>query len=383
MKCTKCIEHKWMDAQESVYTDTLGIEYCEFHAPSGHKGISNGAFEKNVVARITSILDVDNKENTTSLCDFSGTIFPCEIFFHIRKFNLRLPEISFEHCIFEGKAHFEFVNFEYRARFSYAVFMDVACFTASVFAKDAGFVRTEFCFAEFHGAVFTGKAVFSKTVFSNNVTFFGCEAGNNKIIIHDVDTNCLGNMDFTSREIESIDFIECRFGVALKPDRTGLHFRAEELYRSLKNKAARRHDQPMVSEWHYREKMMALAQLRMKPRWKPWKSVTWWYYWCSGFGERPVRAWWVLVGICLVPLAIFGGTKIVETGFSWHPDWPKIGEVLDEWRLCTPFIKVDAKECVAAGNPDLWKIRIAWLFQILIAIQATLFGFALHNRFRR
>lgn len=381
MKCTKCIEHKWMDAQESVYTDAEGIEYCEFHAPSGHKGISNEEFKIRVASRITDILDVAILEGTTSPCNFSGTIFSCEIFFHIRKFNNRLHEISFDYCVFEGKAHFELINFEHRATFSYAEFKDVACFMASVFAKDVSFVHTIFCFAEFHGTVFMGKVSFSKTVFADNATFFACEAGDNKIIIHDVDASSLEKIDFTSREVEYIDFIECRFNIALKPERTGLHLRAEELYRSLKQKAARKHDQPMVSEWHYREKLMFMRQ-KWYRRFVP-ITPTWLYWASSGFGERSVRAWWILVGLCFVSFLLFGYEKLFEVTRSSNPDWMLLGTVFDEWSLCVPFIQAGIKGAAIITELEPWKIRTAWVFQILIAIQASLFAFALRNRFRR
>lgn len=381
MKCTKCIEHKWMDAQESVHTDDDGIEYCEFHAPSGHKGISNEAFNQRVVSRITDIFDVGGIEETTSPCNFAGTIFPCDICFRIFKYNNRLPEISFAHCIFEGKAYFELVTFEHHSTFSCAKFQDDACFSSSTFVKDVMFMHTKFCYANFRNATFRNRAIFSKASFATGATFFACDSGDDKIVIHDVDTKYLKNIDFTSREVEHIDFIECRFNVALKPERAGLHFRAEELYRSLKQKAARKHNQPMVSEWHYREKLMFMRQ-KWYRRFVPF-TPTWLYWASSGFGERPVRAWWLLVGICLVPLLLFSEIKGFGTHFSWSPDWHKVGEVFDDWRRCAPFIRVESKELAATSPPELWKLRVAWAFQILIAIQATLFGFALHNRFRR
>lgn len=381
MKCTKCIEHQWMDAQESVYTDDDGIEYCEFHAPTGHKGIPNEEFNRKVILRITDILDVGDKERTTSPCNFSGTIFPCETYFHIRKFNYRLPEISFAHCIFEGKAHFEFITFEFHAKFSYAKFMDEACFTSSVFAKDANFIHTNFSYGMFSGAVFMGKALFSNTIFVNGASFFACEAGDNKILIHDVDASCLGKIDFTSREVEYIDFSECRFNIALKPERQGLHFRAEELYRGLKQKAARKHDQPMVSEWHYRERLMFMQQ-KWYRRFLP-ITPTWLYWASSGFGERSVRAWWILVGICFVPFLLFGYDKVAEVARSSNPDWNILGEIFDEWSLCVPFTQAVIKGTARINALEPWKIRTAWIFQIIIAIQASLFAFALRNRFRR
>ncbi len=79
MGCCKCEEHKWDDPQPVVYTDLEDDkEYCLFHAPAGHKGVSVDEFNGQVSERIQATIDL---EDDYAWCNLSGTIFPDEICF--------------------------------------------------------------------------------------------------------------------------------------------------------------------------------------------------------------------------------------------------------------------------------------------------------------
>jgi len=168
----------------------------------------------------------------------------------------------------------------------------------------------------------------------------------------------------------------------------------------MKQKAAESHDQPQVSRWHFREKLMELKQLfdndrsnklievvedrdaKWRDRAKAWFKLLWhrphWpkltltgIYWAtSGFGERAVRAGvWLLA---LVALSFFAN--------AWTPSW--------NWNAVLPL--------ASAANATMATIPFAkdipgegWLkvgrgfWQFLIAVQFTLFALAVRNRFRR
>lgn len=223
--------------------------------------------------------------------------------------------------------------------------------------------------------------------------------------------NSIANVSFTSLETNIFSFTSCDW-----PDRLIVEtsenfdrYGCEELYRSLKQKAAAEHDQPMVSKWHYREKLMPLksmlgdagsiklvdefdepnpwapskahfwlrgfsvAQLRLlnliqyakteAKRFDCWLrllfaapfptqfTLTWWYWTLAGFGERPQRAFAWLV---ILPLLLL-----------WF--------VPNDWRYGLPLFKVPE------DKSSLW----AWVCQIIITLQAALFAFALRNKFRR
>ncbi|MDO9082736.1 MAG: hypothetical protein Q7U56_05590 [Humidesulfovibrio sp.] len=166
-----------------------------------------------------------------------------------------------------------------------------------------------------------------------------------------------------------------------KPD----HKACEELYRSLKQKAADEHDQPLVSKWHFREKLMALEQIRAARGWKGRLSMTWLYYWCSGFGEDPVQAFRVLAWLLGCALLALSGFKLWETGLgNYQPAWDKILEIPAEWLALIPFVKNEAKATVSLGGvlaPA--KAIVTGVLHILFAAQIALFAFALRNRFRR
>ena len=174
-------------------------------------------------------------------------------------------------------------------------------------------------------------------------------------------------------------------------------FASEELYRAMKQRAAEEHDQPMVSRWHFREKLMQLEQLRgeaykagqlrqyknKKSRSKfasCWlkiklktpiflRSLTWWYWATSGFGERAVRAGvWLLA---LVALSFLANSFKEPMVWSELPGSAAINYTLES----IPF----AKDIQGKG----WLRLARGFWQLLIAVQFTLFALAVRNRFRR
>jgi len=167
----------------------------------------------------------------------------------------------------------------------------------------------------------------------------------------------------------------------------------------MKHRAAEEHDQPQVSRWHFREKLMQLKQLlanersnslledvedenaRLLDRAKAWFKLLWhrphWpkltltgLYWAtSGFGERAVRAGvWLLALVALSFLL-----NATPQPMDWNTLW---GAAAANATMATiPF----AKDIPGDG----WVKVGRGVWQFLIAVQFTLFALAVRNRFRR
>lgn len=168
----------------------------------------------------------------------------------------------------------------------------------------------------------------------------------------------------------------------------------------MKHKASEEHDQPLVSRWHYREKLMQLkamlnndcsndlleivedreAKLRDRawawlkllalPPYLPKLTLTGIYWATSGFGERAVRA-----GVWLV--ALLGLSFLAN---AWTPSW--------SWNEAIPLSA--AAQYTMASIPfakdipgEGWVKVARGFWQFLIAVQFTLFALAVRNRFRR
>ncbi len=474
MSCCKCKEHHWRDPQPTTYSDEAGQEYCLFHAPTEHKGMSVEDFNVQVFARIDAIKGRNTSEGKNENCYLSGTVFPGDISFWMYDENNPLPEISFYQATFGGSALFWETTFGSKADFSKATFSDVAEFVSTSFNNESNFSRatfigrvefgsatfcnaasfwkttfnapTDFSSATFHGevdfgeatfegeagfggatfsyetnfvegrfngeayfgeaifggvsyfqgAMFGGKADFRKTKFAEETYFseawFSSEAqfraikANNKALrLHYLSSASLANLAFTSMETESFSFKGCDWPERLWPEAQNKpdYKACEELYRSLKQKAANEHDQPMVSKWHYREKLMALEQIQAAHGWPAQVSLTGVYYWCSGFGEDPSQAFRVLVILVVCALLALCGFKLWETGISGQVAWDKVLEIPVELLMLVPFTKSPTTNTLLGGLLGPTKALVTSLLHIVFAVQIALFAFALRNRFRR
>ena len=167
----------------------------------------------------------------------------------------------------------------------------------------------------------------------------------------------------------------------------------------MKQRAAEEHDQPQVSRWHFREKLMQLKamlnndrsndllevvedreaklgerawawfKLLALPPYRPKLTLTGIYWATSGFGERAVRA-----GVWLVALL---GVSFLANATPQPVDWNTLwgAGAANATMASIPFAKD------IPGDGWVKVARGAW--QFLIAVQFTLFALAVRNRFRR
>ena len=169
MGCCKCEEHKWDDPQPVVYTDPEDDkEYCLFHAPAEHKGVSVDEFNERVSERIQATIDLEDEK---ALCDFSGTIFPGDMYFTPAS---TLPEISFNNVSFGEDVSFGEVSFRGSSLFSGASFEGHAIFSKASFDKDTDFSKVSFNGnADFNEASFEWEVNFNEAHFKSIASFEG------------------------------------------------------------------------------------------------------------------------------------------------------------------------------------------------------------------
>jgi len=193
MGCCKCEEYGWADPQPVVYTDEDDIDYCVFHAPLKHKGISLRVFNLLVIRRIENVAEINSVEMR---CNLSGTIFPGR--FALRSTYTEMPAISFNSCVFSGYTDFDSVVFGLNVDFKKAIFKgftsfggslfrEGACFDSSIFHEDVHFWAATFskgvCFskvvfkqvAAFNYSNFLESSFFDATEFEDSVSFSGCK----------------------------------------------------------------------------------------------------------------------------------------------------------------------------------------------------------------
>lgn len=471
MPCCKCIEFGWPDPQHVIYTEGAGQDYCQFHAPAEHKGMSVEDFNAQVFARIDAVKTKNTANNADDFCDLSGTIFPGDIFFNEYDIDNPLPSIFFgratfsggvsfketvfgqgaifKQTTFDGKADFFGASFGGIANFERALFRVESVFWGAIFSSEATFMEATFSneatfpsakfnkgavfsratfsgWAVFNGATFNGMAYFTAAAFCDVVIFSGVtftdkvhyhwvkfsgvasfealRTNKNALRMQSIKNASLANLNFTSMETECFSFKGCDWPESLWPETHGRtensdpdYKACEELYRSLKQKAAGEHDQPLVSKWHYREKLMGLKKLISdkqalklldvieEDKLSPWRkarsaahllrlapglllSLNFWYWAISGYGEREKRAGVLLALLAVLPFVLNAFPHPIEA----FPFSEQVNNALAHF----PF----AKDIQGQGG---WLRLGKGLSQLLLALQATLFGLALRNRFRR
>lgn len=209
MGCCKAEKFEgWCKEYPIAYTNTHGDEYCLFHAPKEHKGVSVENFNSTVNGLIEAASAADE-----TVCNLSGTIFPgvfffthcneplSQIDFHMAIFcgdaifkhattfpiNVNFVDVTFcgsanfehvtfndawfQHIIFSGPADFSSTTFNGEADFSDCTFNNETNFSHATFNGEASFFHTTFNHVQFSRTTFKGLATFSKATFNNTAIF--------------------------------------------------------------------------------------------------------------------------------------------------------------------------------------------------------------------
>jgi len=109
------------------------------------------------------------QEEEEEVFDFTGFIFPDDISFVEKEFNMPL---LFRGATFSNSADFRLATFSDKASFVEATFSNLADFRLAIFSDKINFTRATFSdLADFTGATFSDKAYFREATFSNSADF--------------------------------------------------------------------------------------------------------------------------------------------------------------------------------------------------------------------
>ncbi|MBU1230252.1 MAG: pentapeptide repeat-containing protein [Proteobacteria bacterium] len=422
MTCCKCDKYGWDEPQQTVFRAPRGMqrEYCVFHAPSICKEISALKFNELVEG---IIIKCSMKENGyMQSCNLSGVVFPNNIslfsqydmpmYFDGAKFRMDaiFPNVqfkfvaSFNNAVFFESAYFECSRFDDFADFSRAKFRkgaffskilasSLAVFDEAIFHGGANFGESSFhgnvyfCNAifrqagQFNSTTFTGPVnfdnasidntlLFSSSKFFAGASFDSLTCQSKALDMSHVSTRTITNIALSKDNFDKFLFQNTDFESKIKPGFKNCTFleNITELFRLAKRDAASEHDQPGVSLWHYQEKSAMLELIRER---SPW---LWHFHWLnlyrlsSGYGERENRAFICLIILVLIPLGL-NALPRPDLNFPYS-------EIVNSTLSYIPF----TKDLPAQSG---WLRLGQGVTQFLITIQATIFAFALRNRFRR
>lgn len=342
-----------------------------------------------------------------SLSKFSGKTTFSETEFHDTNFLAVefLQHTDFSRAVFFKPTSFPSVNFASSVTFENVMFSEYVNFGGSEFQSSVNFLDTIFAKGgNYHAVKFSAFVDFRGCKTYEGTLLFSCLGDNLFATDKSKPEISVANMYFTSVEAQYFCFRGCQWPSMLGLQKNHIadeedNKACEELYRAMKQHAAEEHDQPQVSRWHFREKLMQLKQLLNNERSNEllevvenpdakWGARAWAWatlslnlkniykggltglYWaCSGFGERDRRSLVVLV--ILVALSLLANN--IKEPWVWA-ELP--GSAAAQYTLATiPF----AKDIPGDG----WVKVGRGFWQFLIAVQFTLFALAVRNRFRR
>ena len=323
---------------------------------------------------------------------------------------------DFIDAAFSGSAYFSDAAFSGSAYFSKAAFSGSANFPEASFGGTAIFDEAAFGNGYFRGAHFVKKPIFFRSTF-NAGNFNQCTADD----MIEFDQANLARLSLLNAPLEKLRFIDCKWpkydGRSVIYDSRIAKFkendqnkeaqndkkenqptqpscvgqftisnifqpepfsdsnpppdpsRLADVFRRLKKIAADARDEPLASDWHYAEKEMQRRAAKKNNFWFYLGLTA--YKWDSGYGEAPARA-----AVCLAILLL-----IPWLASLLPPDWG--------WASCLASAFSDPKLCIPQTDMEPTKALGYWHYlglkgyQVLVLVQAGLFGFAVRNKMRR
>ena len=373
------------DFHLATFSDSASFDSATF---SGRASFDSATFSGEASFHSATFSDSASFYSATfsGEASFHSATFSGKADFHSATFS---GSTDFHLATFSGMADFHSATFSGRASFSLATFSGDAFFESATFNGEASFYS-----ATFSGSASFGKASFVRAEFDNvmaraglgfNAIEVACE-----LRVTDMD---LYWCDFLRTDMTNIHFMRCcwpvedgRYRITTE-DKPGKLEEVRDFYQGMKRKYKQEHNEAEVSQWHVAEKEVDLLLvgrelgrvhgIHDKAIWGLLWLMLQLYRISSRFGEHMVRAGTALLYVALAPLVILAVAKLAETGVSWTADWAQWGAVFSDWLRCMPLTKA------GLGDAPTWKLWLFWVGQLLIAIQAALFAFALRNRFRR
>ncbi len=258
--------------------------------------------------------------------DFRAVTFGASAEFRRATFS---GKANFRHATFTAKASFMTSTFTAKTDFSNVIFHDKTNFQSAAFNADVEFSSATFdAVADFLYAIFPAKADFSDATFRDYVKF----AGNQNSLVFDGESS----LDLQFARIEKPDHLSFHT-LVLRPhwfvniDSRKFEFtnvkwlggvnqelgnlRSEDYglvapphrllaiaCRNLAVNAEENHRYEEASKFRY----MSMEARRLEI-WKglaPWR-LSWWYWLASGYGERALKAFLVLLGVWFIAALLY------------------------------------------------------------------------------
>lgn len=343
----------------------------------------NSTFKENADFRKTTFNGDANFNNSTfeKFVNFDNSTFKGSAKFYNSIFN---GDTFFNGSIIDGDTSFYYSTFNKDAAFDDLTFNGEADFDGSAFKENAFFLNTYFNWAFFKWCKIEKAAYFENIDLSNvsfldfnpnNMNFQGCTWPQK---------NYKGNRWLQKLFKRNIVYDE---SVLNRDNNT--YEKVEHIYRKLKHKCKKEHNEPETSSWHYGEKEMFRKKLWWR-RWIPF-SISNLYWAFSGYGERPVRAGLVLLAMMgiLSFLMSISGLHLSETtvnidfktieGVIWSLDGQRFFHLIV---TCMQHILfVNAPNFTPATH--LGAFFMLLFTRVMFPIQVVLLILALRNKLRR
>ena len=343
---------------------------------------------------------------------------------------------NFSSTIFNGKAEFTNSSFVERAYFSNTCFNGNASFKSAEFQERVFFSGARFAelgkksvsdnspySVNFEGAEFYNGFEFKGDSFENDCNFKRVKIEKDAIFENAI----IKETRFLETDVGKIEFINCKWHIDKQNNNTGddskrgtcmfydeyliqekfkgffrkmksffireknaeseinKMVKVEMLNRQVKERAMQKQNWKVVSDWHYREKV--IERLRFIFEAKRLKLIGNTLYGCfSGYNEKPLRASFILI-VLLLFLSLF-------KSFGEVALIPLTNFLCEESLLCAVSIKNIMESMLSvmeslpgvkienSNNTILFKYLIA-LGSILLYIQVVLLGMSVRNKLRR
>lgn len=310
---------------------------------------------------------------------------------------------NFYAVIFSAEADFSSARFNSVAYFSNTTFSSTVDFGGAIFSEDADFID----------CTLSGKMDFSRATFKDYVKFAGNEttqvfSGTSSLDLQfariekpdhlSFHTLSLRPRWFVNVDARKFEFINVKWQPStsqeiqdLNSEEYGFGSAAHQLLaiacRNLAVNAEDNHRYEEASRFRY----MAM-DIRRRERWRGlafWR-LSWWYWLASGYGERVLQAFLVLLGILLLSALLYN-----HVGFArWEPKLASESDVVSARRddIGAPlrfshaltysagvmtFQKPEPRPATTAGQ------TVVLLETILGPVQAALLALAIRRKFMR
>ncbi|HWS87073.1 MAG TPA: pentapeptide repeat-containing protein [Pyrinomonadaceae bacterium] len=383
-----------------------GRPYCVLHYPARDK-----------VAAFDEVLQ---RKLDAGDFDFCGVWFPTNAKFGKFRFNAPADftyatfssSANFNYAVFAGMADFRSATFGAEAYFGSVTFYGGANFYSAMFKGGAFFISATFeAEADFFSAAFRATADFGSATFKDYVRFAGGETTKffgdrsslnlqfvrvekpDRFSFH---TLTLRPHWFVNVDARKFEFINLNWNYVGAPqeiehigekDILSAHILLATASRNLAVNAEENHRYEEASGFRY----MAMEAQRLE-RWHGFAFWTlgWWYWLASGYGERVLRAFMVLLAVWLLFAALYAQVGFVR----WEPRVTseqeaaearrdEVGRPLRGWRALTYSLGVMTLQKPEPHPATDAAQAVVMLETILGPVQAALLALAIRRKFMR